>query len=233
MGGGRAQRPPRGGVLDLPFLIERLFYSGPVISTLTGRVAALSLDALVLEVQGVGFSVRTTPQALADARLGQELTVHTELVVREDSLTLFGFPRAEETEIFRIVQSVSGIGPRIALAVLAVLSPDDLRRAVAAGDTKAIARTPGIGPKVAQRMVLELKDRIGAPSTAASAPADGPHAPAPAPAEGPEADVVAALGGLGWPEKAAADAVAAAAADGAGDAAALLRAALRTLGGSR
>lgn len=202
-----------------------------MISTLTGRVAALSLDALVLEVQGVGFAVRTTPQALADARLGQELTVHTELVVREDSLTLFGFPRAEETEIFRIVQSVSGIGPRIALAVLAVLSPDDLRRAVAAGDTAAIARTPGIGPKVAQRMVLELKDRIGAPS---AAPADPEAAAAdPSPAPGPEADVVAALVGLGWPEKAAAGAVTAAAAEGAGDPGTLLRASLRTLGGSR
>lgn len=210
-----------------------------MISTLTGRVAALSLDALVLDVGGVGFAVRTTPQALAEARHGQELTMHTELVVREDSLTLYGFPRPEETEIFRIVQSVSGIGPRIALAVLAVLSPDDLRRAVAAGDTKAITRTPGIGPKVAQRMVLELKDRIGAPSGEASADgdaADGDAAPAlaaDAPATGPEGNVVQALIGLGWPEKAAADAVAKAAGDGASDAGALLREALRRLGGSR
>lgn len=205
-----------------------------MISTLTGRVAALSLDALVLDVGGVGFAVRTTPQALAEARHGQELTMHTELVVREDSLTLYGFPRPEETEIFRIVQSVSGIGPRIALAVLAVLSPDDLRRAVAAGDTKAITRTPGIGPKVAQRMVLELKDRIGAPSSAAPAEADGAPAPVEdAPATGPESDVVQALIGLGWPEKAAADAVATAAGDGASDAGALLREALRQLGGSR
>lgn len=205
-----------------------------MISTLTGRVAALSLDALVLDVGGVGFAVRTTPQALAEARHGQELTMHTELVVREDSLTLYGFPRPEETEIFRIVQSVSGIGPRIALAVLAVLSPDDLRRAVAAGDTKAITRTPGIGPKVAQRMVLELKDRIGAPSGEASADGDAaPALAADAPATGPEGDVVQALIGLGWPEKAAADAVAKAAGEGASDAGALLREALRRLGGSR
>lgn len=203
-----------------------------MISTLTGRVAALSLDAMVLEVGGVGLSVRTTPQALASARLGQELTMHTELVVREDSLTLFGFPRAEETEVFRIVQSVSGIGPRIALAVLAVLSPDDLRRAVASGDAKTITRTPGIGPKVAQRMLLELKDRIGAPS--------GPAGETPEPGRteatartGAEADVVQALLGLGWPEKAAGDAVEAAAADGTAEPGALLRAALRSLGSTR
>lgn len=200
-----------------------------MISTLTGRVTALTLDALVLDVGGVGFAIRTTPQALAEARHGQELTMHTELVVREDSLTLYGFPRHEETEVFRIVQSVSGIGPRIALAVLAVLSPDDLRRAVAEGDAKTITRTPGIGPKVAQRMLLELKDRIGAPSGGPGAPSSTP----PAAAAGPEADVVQALIGLGWPEKAAADAVTRAGADGAADAGALLREALRSLGGSR
>ncbi len=205
-----------------------------MISTLTGRVAAISLDALVLDVAGVGFAVRTTPQALADARHGQELTMHTELVVREDSLTLFGFPRPEETEVFRTVQSVSGIGPRIALAVLAVLTPDDLRRAVATGDTAAITRTPGIGPKVAQRMVLELKDRLGAPAVpstgAAPLPASGTAAP------GVGTDVVQALIGLGWPEKAAADAVDRAVAGTADDTAepgALLRTALRTLGGTR
>lgn len=203
-----------------------------MISTLTGRVSAISLDALVLDVGGVGFAVRTTPQALAHARHGQELTMHTELVVREDSLTLFGFPRREETETFRIVQSVSGIGPRIALAVLAVLSPDDLRRAVADEDTKAIARTPGIGPKVAQRMVLELKDRLGPASTSVgadpTASASGDGAPS-----GPAADVIEALVGLGWPEKAAGAAVDRAVAAGEGDPGTILRTALRSLGGTR
>ncbi|GAB2550405.1 Holliday junction branch migration protein RuvA [Brachybacterium huguangmaarense] len=208
-----------------------------MISTLTGRVTALSLDALVLDVGGVGFAVRMTPQALAEARHGQVTTVHTELVVREDSLTLFGFPTAEETEIFRLVQSVSGIGPRIALAVLAVLTPDDLRRAVAAEDTKAIARTPGIGPKVAQRMVLELKDRIGAPSSAAPDVTAGEQAEAtPGALAGPAADVVEALVGLGWHEKAASDAVARLESDDpalGSDPGALLRSALRALGGHR
>lgn len=202
-----------------------------MISTLTGRVSAISLDALVLDVGGVGFAVRTTPQALAVARHGQQLTMHTELVVREDSLTLYGFPRPEETETFRIVQSVSGIGPRIALAVLAVLSPDDLRRAVAAEDTKAIARTPGIGPKVAQRMVLELRDRIGAPSSTADGVVPGVEDGGLT--TGPTADVIEALVGLGWPEKAAADAVERAAGTGESDPGILLRTALRSLGGTR
>src|SRR5699024_11667906 len=94
---------------------------------------------------------RTTPQALSATRHGAELMLHTELVVREDSMTLYGFPRADEAETFRIVQSVSGIGPRTALAVLAVLDPEDLRRAVAEQDAKTITRTPAIGPKSARR----------------------------------------------------------------------------------
>lgn len=210
-----------------------------MISTLTGRVAAISLDSLVIEVAGIGYAVRTTPQALADARLGQELTVHTELVVREDSLTLFGFPSTEETDVFRLVQSVSGIGPRIALAVLAVLSPEDLRRAVAAEDVKAITRTPGIGPKVAQRMLLELKDRIGAPvATGAGQTTEPAPVAEPAPS-GAAAEVREALIGLGWPDRAADKAVGEAAealearGEPSGDAGVLLRAALRHLGGSR
>lgn len=204
-----------------------------MIASLTGRVARIELDALVLEVQGVGYLVRTTPQALAATRHGAELTLHTEMVVREDSLTLYGFPHPEETEIFRIVQSVSGIGPRIALAVLAVLEPDELRRAVAQEDTRTITRTPGIGPKVAGRMILELKGRLGAPATPAE-PAADTEAPQ-APHGEIDADVIEALVGLGWPEKAAAGAVATAREDAGGqvDAAALLRRALRTLASAR
>lgn len=203
-----------------------------MISTLTGRVGAIALDALVIEVGGVGLSVRTTPQALAEARIGAELTLHTELIVREDSLTLYGFPQREEADLFRLVQSVSGIGPRIALAVLTVLEPEELRRAVAEQDAKTIARTPGIGPKVAGRMILELSGKLAAPA----APASDPSAPAPAaPVSGPRADVVEALVGLGWPERSAQSAVERAQ-DEAGeqaDAAALLRTALRALGGGR
>lgn len=205
-----------------------------MIASLTGRVARIALDALVLEVGGVGYLVRTTPQALASTRHGAELTLHTEMVVREDSMTLYGFPHPEETEIFRIVQSVSGIGPRIALAVLAVLEPDELRRAVAAEDVKTIARTPGIGPKVAGRMILELSGKLAAPSGPPAAPG-APAASAAPSGGGVDADVIEALVGLGWPEKAAATAVATAR-DGEEtdvDAATLLRRALRGLASAR
>lgn len=201
-----------------------------MIASLTGRVARIDLDSLVLEVGGIGYLVRTTPQALSATRHGAELTLHTELVVREDSLTLYGFPHPEEAETFRIVQSVSGIGPRTALAVLAVLDPEELRRAVAEQDAKTITRTPGIGPKVASRMLLELGGKLPSPSgpvgtTTTAATGDG----------GGDADVVEALVGLGWAEKAALAAVESARADDGATlgAAALLRRALRGLGGHR
>ncbi|MEE1617645.1 Holliday junction branch migration protein RuvA [Brachybacterium sp. J144] len=206
-----------------------------MIASLTGRVARLDLDALVLEVGGVGYLVRTTPQALTSTRHGAELTLHTELVVREDSMTLFGFPSAEEAETFRIVQSVSGIGPRTALAVLAVLDPEELRRAVAEQDAKTITRTPGIGPKVASRMLLELGGKLPAPATQA-ATGSASAEPGGAARPGVDADVVEALLGLGWPEKTATAAVDRVREGDGGadlDAAALLRAALRHLGGSR
>lgn len=203
-----------------------------MIASLTGRVARIDLDSLVLEVGGIGYLVRTTPEALGATRHGAELTLHTELVVREDSMTLYGFPHPEEAETFRIVQSVSGIGPRTALAVLAVLAPEELHRAVAAQDATAITRTPGIGPKVASRMLLELGGRLPAPSTPGGEEA---VQPAPAAPGGADADVVDALTGLGWPEKAAQKAVQAVReAEGEGlDAAELLRRALRGLGGNR
>lgn len=202
-----------------------------MIASLTGRVARIDLDSLVLEVGGIGYFVRTTPQALSATRHGAELTLHTELVVREDSLTLFGFPHAEEAETFRVVQSVSGIGPRTALAVLAVLDPEELRRAVAEQDAKTITRTPGIGPKVASRMLLELGGKLPAPAT----PVGASPTAATAASGGPDVDVVEALVGLGWAEKAALGAVDAARADGGEglDAAELLRRSLRGLGGNR
>src|SRR5699024_3836316 len=148
-------------------------------------------------------------------------------------------PRADEAETFRIVQSVSGIGPRTALAVLAVLDPEELRRAVAEQDAKTITRTPGIGPKVASRMLLELGGKLPAPS--GSLPVSGTEAAAPAApaAPGVDTDVVAALVGLGWAEKASLAAVEKVRADREAedaeelDAAQLLRHALRRLGGNR
>ncbi len=201
-----------------------------MIASLRGRVVDLRLDAVVIEVGGVGLLAHATPATLAGLRLGQDATLATSLVVREDALTLYGFAEAEEREVFDTVQTVSGVGPRLALAMLAVHSPDVLRRAVATEDLAALQRVPGIGRKGAQRIVLELGDRLGPAGT----PADG-GAPV---AEDQRGTVVEALVGLGWNTRAAEDAVRAVVPDDAGpvdpaDIAAVLRAALRTLGGGR
>ena len=166
-----------------------------------------------------------TPGTLATLRVGRSATLPTSMVVREDSLTLFGFVDEDEKQTFELVQTASGVGPKLAQAMLAVLSPDDLRRAVAAEDVKTLTRVPGIGQKGAQRIILELKDRIGAPTGARLAAA----APA-APARWRD-QVQQGLVGLGWSAKEADKAVDAVA-DEAGshpDVGALLRAALRTL----
>jgi Holliday junction DNA helicase RuvA len=150
--------------------------------------------------------------------------------VREDALTLFGFADTDEREVFEIVQTVSGVGPRLALAMLAVHTPDGLRRAVLDEDVKALQRVPGIGLKGAQRIILELKDRIGVP---AAVPSATPARPVP----GDRRDmVVEALVGLGWTARAAGDAVStvlegAEGPVGEDEVAGVLRAALRTLGG--
>jgi Holliday junction DNA helicase RuvA len=202
-----------------------------VIASVRGRVLAVRLDAVVVEVGGVGLLVQATPATLAELRLGAEAELATSLVVREDALTLFGFADDDERDVFEVVQTVSGIGPRLALAMLAVHTPDGLRAAVSAGDLTALMKVPGIGRKGAQRIVLELTDRLGAPTSAA--PAAAPVATGPARRD----QVVDALVGLGWTAKQAADAVEAVAGtddDSAGpaDVAGTLRAALRHLGRS-
>ena len=134
-----------------------------MISHLNGTVAGVGPDGAVIEVGGVGLRVLCTPDTLAALRPGDPARVATALVVREDSLTLFGFMTDDERNVFELLQTASGIGPRLALAMLAVHSPDALRRAVAAEDLRALTMVPGIGNKGAQRIVLELKDRLGAP----------------------------------------------------------------------
>jgi Holliday junction DNA helicase RuvA len=198
-----------------------------VIATVNGRVAALRLDAAVVEVGGVGMLVQATPATLAGLRVGEQARLATSLVVREDSLTLFGFADDDERDVFEQVQTVSGIGPRLALAMLAVHSPDALRSAVATEDLTALQRVPGIGRKGAQRLVLELADRLGGPVGSSVAPA-----PATADRRG---EVVEALVGLGWAQKVAQQAVDAVAPepDPVTDVAGVLRAALRGLGGGR
>ena len=202
-----------------------------MIASVRGRVLAVRLDAAVVEVGGVGLLVQATPATLAELRPGSEAELATSLVVREDALTLFGFADADERDVFEVVQTVSGIGPRLALAMLAVHTPDGLRAAVSAGDLTALMKVPGIGRKGAQRIVLELTDRLGAPTSSAL-----PVVPV---ASGPawRDKVVDALVGLGWSAKQAADAVEAVAGpdddgNGAADVPGTLRAALRHLGRS-
>jgi holliday junction DNA helicase RuvA len=206
-----------------------------MIASVRGQVLAVRLDAAVIEVGGVGMLVQATPATLAELRLGQEARLATSLVVREDSLTLFGFADDDERDVFETVQTVSGIGPRLALAMLAVHTPDGLRAAVAGQDLNALVKVPGIGRKGAQRIVLELTDRLGAPAAAAGGPATATSVPGSSPAWRDQ--VVEALVGLGWSAKQAGDAVDAVAADGdgataagAGDVAGLLRRSLRHLG---
>jgi Holliday junction DNA helicase RuvA len=199
-----------------------------VIASVRGRVLALRLDAAVVEVGGVGLLLQATPATLAGLRTGQEAELATTLVVREESLTLFGFADTDERDVFETLQTVSGIGPRLALAMLAVHTPEGLRSAVAAQDVTALTRVPGIGRKGAQRIVLELTDRLAPPSGAGSAAA----ATGAGPQNAGHEQVVEALVGLGWPLRAATDAVDVVAADHepGTEVAVLLRAALRTLG---
>lgn len=210
-----------------------------MIAHLTGTVAGIRLDSAVLDVNGVGYLVHATPGTLGTLRHGATVTLFTSLVVREDAMTVFGFADDDERAVFETVQSVSGVGPRLALAMLAVHSPEALRAAVAGEDLKALERVPGIGRKSAQRIVLELSGKLGAPVGTGSAAAAG------AGAGGGDArrdEVVSALVGLGWTQKVAEEAVDAVREDSDGDAptgtpseqvAATLRAALRLLGGRR
>jgi len=208
-----------------------------VIASLTGTVAHVGLDRAVVDVGGVGYLVHATPTTLATLRVGETAGVSTSMVVREDSMTLYGFGDPDERDVFEVVQTVSGVGPRLALAMLAVHTPDALRRAVAGEDLAALTRVPGIGRKGAQRIVLELGDRLGPPSGAL---AGAGAAAGPAASAGDHSErVVEALAGLGWPAKQADDAVAKVLADAGTDAiaadevATTLRAALRLLGGHR
>jgi Holliday junction DNA helicase RuvA len=198
-----------------------------VIAFVRGTVASLGLTAAVIEVGGVGLEVQCTPNTLADLRRGAEAVLPTSMVVREDSLTLFGFADDDEKQMFELVQTASGVGPKLAQAMLAVHSPETIRRAVASDDVKTLTTVPGIGQKGAQRIILELRDRIGAPGTAAERPVG-------APALGAwQSQVHGGLVGLGWSGKEADKAVAAVTVDaeqmGVPDVARLLRLALQTL----
>ncbi len=197
-----------------------------MIASLRGTVASVALDAVVLDVAGVGYLVRCTPATIAGLRLGSEAQVFTTLVVREDSMTVYGFASADERDMFELVQTASGIGPKVALAMLSVHQPDALRSAIAQSDLAALTTVPGIGRKGAERIVVELKDRVGLATGAA---------PTGAPAW--REQVHEALLGLGWGTRdaeSAVDSVAANLPEGeAPDVSALLRDALRSLARTR
>ena len=210
-----------------------------MIAHLTGTVAALAPDAAVIEVGGVGLQVQCAPGTLAGLRQGERARVATSLVVREDSLTLYGFASDDERNTFELLQTASGVGPRLALAMLAVLTPDALRRAVAAEDLAALTSVPGIGRKGAQRIVLELAGRLGAPGDGQAALVPGRAVAAPGSAWRDQ--VRAGLVSLGWQAREADQAIAAIEpelAEAAGpdeaepaiDVSLALRAALRVLG---
>lgn len=188
-----------------------------MIASLQGRVEHVGLGAAVIVVGGVGLAVQATPATLATLRVGEEARLATSLVVREDSLTLMGFETDDERDVYETLQTVSGIGPKVALAMLAVHTPDALRRAIMDEDQAALMRVPGIGKKGAQRILLEIGDKLGPPRELVAA-GDGAGASAvaaPTPAAGslaamhPDAPaVVEALNGLGWQNAAAERAVA-------------------------
>lgn len=139
-----------------------------MISTLTGTVRSLTSEKMIIEVGGVGLSLLISPLTSSGLALGSQSTVYTSLVVREDSLTLFGFLTEEVRNLFELVQTVSGVGPKVALSIMGALTPEDLARAISQEDTSAIERVPGIGKKGAQRMILELKGKVHDMGTSAS-----------------------------------------------------------------
>lgn len=196
-----------------------------MIAQISGTVLDVGTSTVVVDVGGIGYQVLSTPATLAELRPRQHVQLFTHLVVREDSLTLFGFGTASERATFEALTTVQGVGPRLALAMLAVHSPTSLAESVAAGDRKALEKVPGIGAKVAARLLLELGGKLSLPAQdgARAAVTDG------------RGQVTEALVGLGWNTKAAQSAVEAVTDGPIGDDAVsdTLRAALQTLGGSR
>jgi Holliday junction DNA helicase RuvA len=202
-----------------------------MIASVRGTVAAVGPDGAVVEVGGVGLAVACTPGTLARLRPGEQARLATSLVVREDSLTLYGFADDDERATFELLQTANGVGPRLAQTMLAVHPPRELRRAIASSDYAALTKVPGIGRKGAERIVVELRDRIGAID---ETPADVGGVTAIAPWRD---QLVHALAGLGFSGKEATDAVEVVAADvpdgDTPDVSALLRRSIQLLGRTR
>lgn len=211
-----------------------------MIASVRGTVIDMGAAHVVIECGGVGHLVTVTARTGATLTRGEEGFLLTTLVVREDAMTLYGFASSQEREMFELLQTVSGLGPRLAMAVLQVLDPTDVAAAVAAGDSKRLQAANGVGKRMAERMLVELKDKVapfaapaGADASTEEAAAAGTRPGANAKAPAADADqVVGALTGLGFREQEASAAVAdVLAADPVLDTSAALRAALKELGG--
>ena len=167
-----------------------------MIARLTGTVLDLGGDSLVVDVHGVGYLVHAPVSVIAATSVGADVTLHTHLVVREDSMTLYGFLDAHEGRLFQTLTSVSGVGPKVGLALLSIMDADELSFAIASGNAASLARAAGVGQKLAARVVVELKDKM----TSAAAPATTP---------GVESEeIIGALMALGYSQAEATDAVA-------------------------
>ncbi|MDV8008085.1 Holliday junction branch migration protein RuvA [Rhodococcus sp. IEGM 1318] len=166
-----------------------------MIASVRGEVLDIALDHAVIEASGVGYRVNATPVTLGALHRGSEARLFTTMIVREDSMTLYGFSDTESKDLFSLLQTVSGVGPRLAMATLAVLEPDALRRALSEGNLTALTRVPGIGKRGAERMVVELRDKVDAVATTAGA-ASGVVV-----GSSIRDQIVEALEGLGFPIK--------------------------------
>jgi Holliday junction DNA helicase RuvA len=212
-----------------------------MIASVSGRVAAVSPDGAVVEVGGIGLAVQCTPGTIARLQVGEAARLSTSLIVREDSLTLYGFADDDERQLFELLQTANGVGPRLAQAVLAIHPPREVRRAVAMADVKALMQVPGIGKKGAERLILELRDRLGSTTSDTSLDTPAVVGLPSVTAVAPWRDqLTSALVGLGWSAKEADSALAQLApvadeqlaATGAVEVPVLLRRALQLLGRS-
>ena len=190
-----------------------------MISFLEGEVAERAGGRVVIAVNGVGYDVQVPVSTLAALpTVGRTARIHTRMVVRDDAMTLFGFGSVDERELFDLLVTVNGVGPKVALSFLSVLTPDAFRRAVTSGDVAALTVVPGVGKKVAQRVVLDLKDRLGGDVVIV---------------EGPLVDVREALLALGLTPQEASEAMAGLPTNGGRSTEELLRDALQRMGGTR
>ncbi|OFT50166.1 Holliday junction DNA helicase RuvA [Corynebacterium sp. HMSC06D04] len=201
-----------------------------MIASLRGTVLTIGLDHAVIECAGVGYKFLATPVTLVTLRRGEEATVLTSMVVKEDSMTLYGFGNDEDREMFHVLQSVSGLGPKLAVAALSVMGAGQLAAAISSGDAKTLQSIPGVGKRMAERLALELKDKVSvfAPQAGAGEVTTGTSAVVNAPVV---EQVVEALVGLGFSDKAARPVVESIVeADPAAETSTVLRGALAQLG---